>query len=58
MEKVIQYNAIRATDANELIELVTKFLAEGWQPLGSPYNHAGALFQTMVMYEGDQKEEE
>lgn len=44
----LEYGLIGSDDKDVLVEIVNKWIAEGWQPLGGPFVYEGDLCQAMV----------
>jgi hypothetical protein len=55
MSQVTEYELLSAQYPAELSEAVNKRLAEGWSLCGSPFAHAGEVFQAMVRAKPDDK---
>ena len=49
--KAYDYKILKAKNTDELSKDVAKTLAEGWQPLGSPFTLAEGVAQALVKYE-------
>ncbi|MBN2564703.1 MAG: DUF1737 domain-containing protein [Candidatus Eisenbacteria bacterium] len=49
MSRTIQYDILTAGDSQKLAAKVNDKIAEGWQPFGDPFTHAGQLLQAVVL---------
>lgn len=49
--KAYDYQILRAKNTDELTKDVAKALADGWQPLGSPFHIPDGVAQALVKYE-------
>jgi len=55
MGQVHEYMLLSAPYPAELSEAVNRKLAEGWSLCGSPFAHAGEVFQAVVRAQPDDK---
>jgi hypothetical protein len=55
MSQVHEYELLSAPYPAELSEAVNARLAEGWSLCGSPFAHAGEVFQAVVRAKQDDK---
>ena len=55
MSQVNEYELLAAPYPAELSETVNARLAEGWSLCGSPFAHAGEVFQAVVRTKQDDK---
>lgn len=55
MSQVHEYELLSAQYPAELSEAVNARLAEGWSLCGSPFAHAGEVFQAVVRTKQDDK---
>ena len=49
MNRIALYDIITASDSKSLAGKVNERIAEGWQPYGDPFSHAGQLLQAVVL---------
>ncbi len=49
MSLITQYDIVTAGDSQKLAAKVNEKVAEGWQPFGDPFTHAGQLLQAAVL---------
>ena len=55
MGQVHEYELLSAPYPAELSEAVNQKLEEGWSLCGSPFAHAGEVFQAMIRQKPDDK---
>jgi hypothetical protein len=49
--KVYDYKIVKAKDTDDLSKNVANEVAEGWQPLGRPFNVRDGVAQALVKHE-------
>jgi len=49
MSRVVEYDLASATDSQQLKAKVNERIAEGWQPYGTPFAHAGQILQALAL---------
>ncbi|HEY5954740.1 MAG TPA: DUF1737 domain-containing protein [Terrimicrobiaceae bacterium] len=49
--KAYDYKILKAKNTDELTKDVAKAFADGWQPLGPPFNIPDGVAQALVKYE-------
>lgn len=49
MSRVVEYDLASAADSQQLKTKVNERIAEGWQPYGTPFTHAGQIVQALVL---------
>jgi hypothetical protein len=49
--KVYDYRILKAKNTDDLAKDVVKEIAEGWQPLGSPFGIREGIAQALVKHE-------